>query len=145
MMVFDIFNGDADGIFALHQYRLTHPCDEQHLVTGPKRDIKLLSQLEGNVGSKLAVFDISLASNKSSLEAPIKATHTTIYFHHHFAGDIQEWRFQVLSILMDENPPGLLNQKQATAAITRVRNVYDFRTAADFGELELGILCQDIH
>ena len=44
MTDFDVFNGDADGICALAQWRLAHPADS-HLVTGVKRDIALVSQV----------------------------------------------------------------------------------------------------
>jgi len=40
----DIFNGDADGICALIQYRLANPA-ESTLVTGVKRDISLLERV----------------------------------------------------------------------------------------------------
>ena len=42
---FDVFNGDADGICALHQLRLTYPVSAT-LITGAKRDIKLLEKVE---------------------------------------------------------------------------------------------------
>jgi hypothetical protein len=35
----DVFNGDADGLCALHQLRLAEPVQSE-LVTGVKRDIK---------------------------------------------------------------------------------------------------------
>jgi len=38
MKYIDVFNGDADGICALHQLRLAEPV-ESTLVTGVKRDI----------------------------------------------------------------------------------------------------------
>ena len=41
MSYIDIFNGDADGILALHQLRLTNP-QKSRLITGVKRDTKLL-------------------------------------------------------------------------------------------------------
>ena len=44
-MHFDVFNGDADGIIALTQLRLAEPKDSQ-LITGIKRDIALLSQVD---------------------------------------------------------------------------------------------------
>lgn len=43
-MHYDVFNGDADGIIALLQLRLSEP-KESALITGVKRDIKLLSQV----------------------------------------------------------------------------------------------------
>ncbi|RUM38930.1 MAG: acetyltransferase, partial [Desulfobulbus sp.] len=42
MITYDVFNGDADGICALHQLRLHDPRPDAHLVTGVKRDICLL-------------------------------------------------------------------------------------------------------
>ncbi|MDQ6977782.1 MAG: acetyltransferase, partial [Ghiorsea sp.] len=41
MKVIDVFNGDADGLCALHQLRLAVPVNST-LMTGVKRDINLL-------------------------------------------------------------------------------------------------------
>ena len=46
-MYYDVFNGDADGICALHQLRLAEPRPTAELVTGVKRDIRLLHGLPG--------------------------------------------------------------------------------------------------
>jgi len=46
---YDIFNGDADGICALHQLRLEEPRDAE-LVTGVKRDIKLVGRVNAAAG-----------------------------------------------------------------------------------------------
>ena len=85
-MHFDIFNGDADGIFALHQYRLHDPLPKPFLLTGVKRDICLLSQLEDCHQCSLAVFDISLDSNRASLLKILQQDNKVTYFDHHFAG-----------------------------------------------------------
>ena len=45
----DVFNGDADGICALHQLRLAAPADSE-LVTGVKRDIALLERVAARLG-----------------------------------------------------------------------------------------------
>ena len=82
----DIFNGDADGIFALHQYRLHDPLPKPFLLTGVKRDICLLSQLEDIHQSSLVVFDISLDSNRASLLRLLQQNNQVTYFDHHFAG-----------------------------------------------------------
>ena len=87
-MHYDIFNGDADGIFALHQFRLAHPQQNAQIVTGVKRDITLLSRLEDVQNSVLTVFDISLDSNRISLGKILAAENSVLYFDHHFAGDI---------------------------------------------------------
>lgn len=89
-MYYDIFNGDADGIFALHQYRLKNPLPDIRLITGVKRDIRLLSQIENLQNSQVAVFDISLDSNRPALLHLLQQNNTVVYFDHHFAGDIPE-------------------------------------------------------
>ena len=45
MADYDVFNGDADGICALVQLRQIDPRDAT-LITGVKRDIQLLRQVE---------------------------------------------------------------------------------------------------
>ena len=87
MNFIDVFNGDADGICALHQLRLAQPC-ESRLVTGVKRDINLLKKVEANQGDKITVLDISLDKNREGLEHCLDIGANVIYFDHHFAGDI---------------------------------------------------------
>jgi len=89
-MHYDIFNGDADGIFALHQYRLVHPQADAKRITGVKRDIKLLSQVEDIKNSELTVFDVSLDSNREPLTKILAAENNVLYFDHHFAGQIPD-------------------------------------------------------
>ena len=48
MTRYDVFNGDADGICALHQLRLDEPRDAE-LVTGVKRDIGLVARINAQV------------------------------------------------------------------------------------------------
>ena len=83
----DIFNGDADGICALIQLRLINPVESQ-LVTGVKRDIALLQQVEANPGDQITVLDISLDRNRSALDHLIKLGAHITYFDHHYAGHI---------------------------------------------------------
>lgn len=83
----DVFNGDADGICALQQLRLAEPCDEAELVTGLKRDIRLLQRVEAKAGDVVTVLDISLDSNRTDLERLLAGGATVRYFDHHFAGD----------------------------------------------------------
>lgn len=89
-MHYDIFNGDADGIFSLHQYRLENPKPGTRLITGVKRDIRLLTLVENQKCSSLTVFDISLDSNRSALLQLLRQQNTVVYFDHHFAGTIPE-------------------------------------------------------
>ncbi len=87
MTVFDVFNGDADGICALHQLRLNAPT-ESVLVTGVKRDIQLLNGLNVEQGDQVNVMDISLDKNREGLLSVLEQGANVIYFDHHFAGEI---------------------------------------------------------
>ena len=85
----DVFNGDADGICALHQLRLAEPA-ASHLVTGVKRDIHLLGRLGGVCDAALVVLDISLAENRDALLGLLARGCRVSYFDHHFAGEIPQ-------------------------------------------------------
>lgn len=87
---YDVFNGDADGICALHQLRLADPVPDAELITGVKRDINLLSRIEEVKSSSIAVFDISMHANIASLEQLLAAGNDILYIDHHFAGVIPE-------------------------------------------------------
>ena len=83
----DVFNGDADGICALHQLRLAQPIDSQ-LVTGPKRDISLLKRVKAVAGDQVTVLDIALSKNREALDALLEAGARVRYFDHHQPGEI---------------------------------------------------------
>ncbi|MFN3715474.1 MAG: acetyltransferase [Thiobacillus sp.] len=87
MAQIDIFNGDADGLCALHQLRLDQPCDST-LVTGPKRDIGLLKRVEAGAGDRITVLDIALSQNREALDRLLAAGAQVRYFDHHQPGDI---------------------------------------------------------
>ena len=89
-MHYDIFNGDADGICALHQLRLDRPRPDAHLITGVKRDIALLSTVQNVSQSSLTVLDISLESNRPFLQTLLNNANEILYIDHHFAGVIPE-------------------------------------------------------
>ena len=57
MTDYDVFNGDADGICALVQLRLVEPRNSQ-LVTGVKRDISLLKQVNAEQGDSITVLEL---------------------------------------------------------------------------------------
>ena len=87
---YDIFNGDADGLCALHQLRLAQPRHSE-LITGVKRDIKLLERAElaqAQAGDEITVLDISLKSNASALATLLGRGVKCEYFDHHAAGFI---------------------------------------------------------
>jgi single-stranded DNA-specific DHH superfamily exonuclease len=86
-MQIDVFNGDADGICALVQLRLAQPV-ESTLITGIKRDIELLSQVQAGQGDNVTVLDISLATNRAELLRILEAGAEVFYVDHHQAGDI---------------------------------------------------------
>ena len=88
-MYFDVFNGDADGICALHQLRLANPL-ESKLVTGIKRDIALLEKISAGKGDFLTVLDVSLDKNRTALLEFLEDGAGITYFDHHYAGDIPE-------------------------------------------------------
>ncbi len=88
-MHIDIFNGDADGICALHQCRLQTRQAESRLITGVKRDIRLLKQIEDVKECTIDVFDVSLDSNRTFLEK-ILQNNSVCYYDHHFAGQIPD-------------------------------------------------------
>ncbi|MHB1061758.1 MAG: acetyltransferase [Thiobacillus sp.] len=86
-MQFDVFNGDADGVCALHQMRLVFPC-ESTLITGPKRDISLLKRVDASGGDDVLVLDIALSKNRDALDKLLEAGVQVRYFDHHQPGDI---------------------------------------------------------
>lgn len=87
MRAIDVFNGDADGLCALHQLRLAQPLASD-LVTGVKRDIQLLDRVQAGAGDCVTVLDISLDSNRQGLTRLLDAGARVEYFDHHHAGEI---------------------------------------------------------
>lgn len=86
MTHFDVFNGDADGLCALHQLRLAEPRDSV-LVTGLKREIALVGRVDARPGDAVTVFDVSLGANRDAVEALLDRGVAVRYFDHHYAGD----------------------------------------------------------
>jgi len=89
MKVYDVFNGDADGICALLQLRCAEPTDSV-LVTGVKRDIQLLKQLEVHEGDHVNALDISMDKNKNDLLRILASGASVFYCDHHATGDIPD-------------------------------------------------------
>lgn len=90
MLYFDVFNGDADGIFALHQLRLAAPRPGARLVSGVKRDIGLLARVVAEAvaaAGEVTVLDISLDRNRAALEQLLPACRV-FYVDHHYPGEI---------------------------------------------------------
>ena len=88
MLHFDVFNGDADGLCALHQLRLAAPIDGV-LVSGVKRDVALVQRVgHAGPGDSVTVLDVSLAANRPALFALLERGVRIEYFDHHFAGEL---------------------------------------------------------
>jgi len=98
---YDVFNGDADGICALHQLRLANPRDAI-LVTGAKRDIALLERVPLGQASEVNVFDISLDTNVLALKRLLDDGCQVNYFDHHAAQ--QAFTHPRLKFFWDESP-----------------------------------------
>ena len=74
MHYFDVCNGDADGLIARHQFRLSFPVvgTDLTLLTGAKRETSLLSRVDTSrdetKGADISVFDISYDQNAESAQ-----------------------------------------------------------------------------
>lgn len=88
MKYIDVFNGDADGICALHQLRLAAPQPQARLITGVKRDVLLLEQLLNVENAQLTVLDISFDRNRNAVEQLLQQNNQITYIDHHFSGDL---------------------------------------------------------
>ena len=86
-MHFDVFNGDADGICALHQLRLAEPLEAQ-LVTGVKRDIALLRRIDPAPGDTVTALDIAVEKNAAPLAAFLARGVKVRWFDHHNPGEL---------------------------------------------------------
>ncbi|MDD4882685.1 MAG: acetyltransferase, partial [Gallionellaceae bacterium] len=86
-MIFDVFNGDADGICALHQLRLAEPLDSE-LVTGVKRDLALLKRVDAHAGDRVTVLDVTVEKNLAPLTALLAAGVQVRWFDHHNPGEM---------------------------------------------------------
>ncbi|NQZ54169.1 MAG: DHH family phosphoesterase [Piscirickettsiaceae bacterium] len=87
MQYIDVFNGDADGICALIQLRRNEP-RQSRLVTGIKRDINLLKQVEDGSDSQIIVLDISFEKNNDDVQRLLQQGAVIDYIDHHRIGDV---------------------------------------------------------
>lgn len=86
-MYFDVFNGDADGLCALHQLRLSEPRSAQ-LVTGVKREIALLKRVDAATGDRVTVLDIAVEKNRDALDGLLDKQVSVTWFDHHNPGEL---------------------------------------------------------
>lgn len=89
-MDYDAFNGDADGICSLIQLRLEEPRPGAMLVTGVKRDIRLLERIDARAGDRVTVLDISMARNAAPLRRILGQGAEVFYADHHDPGEVPE-------------------------------------------------------
>ena len=89
-MYYDVFNGDADGICALHQLRLAEPRPTATAVTGVKRDIRLLHKIRDVHDGDITVLDISMKNNLDDLQRLLNQNCRVLYVDHHFSGTIPD-------------------------------------------------------
>jgi hypothetical protein len=89
MTRYDAFNGDADGICALHQLRLAEP-GESVLVTGVKREIDLVRRIEAGGGDEVTVLDVSFDKNRDDVVRLLEAGAAVRYFDHHYPGEVPD-------------------------------------------------------
>jgi hypothetical protein len=105
-MHYDVFNGDADGIIALLQLRLSKKevqPSEVTLITGVKRDISLLKQVDANLATSATVLDISLEKNNDALLQLLEKEVNVFYVDHHRTGDIPQSKWLVSLFDTDAN------------------------------------------
>lgn len=102
MLFIDVFNGDADGICALHQLRLDQPRPEALLVTGVKRDIRLLSKIDDISDAAITVLDVSLDRNRNDLLRLLGLRNRVYYIDHHYSGAIPD--SELLETRIDPSP-----------------------------------------
>lgn len=87
--ILDIFNGDADGLCALHQLRMAEPL-ESSLVTGPKREISLLRRITPQAGDRITVLDVALSKNRAGVDMALAVGASVRYFDHHQPGNLPQ-------------------------------------------------------
>ena len=86
---YDLFNGDADGLCALHQLRMHQPRDST-LLTGVKRDIELLRKLPRGLALEVSVLDVCFDRNVDEVREVLANGGRVAYFDHHAASSLFE-------------------------------------------------------
>jgi hypothetical protein len=83
----EVFNGDADGLCALRQWRAQHGKAELS-ITGVKRDIALVQHVPQQA-TDVAIFDVSHRVNEAATAQRI-TTASIHYFDHHQVGNLPQ-------------------------------------------------------
>lgn len=84
---FDVCNGDADGLCAVLQWRLNAPVTAK-LITGLKREIALLEQVQAEPGDEVLVCDLSMQRNMTALQRVLEQGARVRYFDHHAVAEV---------------------------------------------------------
>lgn len=100
-LAYDVFNGDADGLCALHQLRLAQPRDAL-CITGVKRDIALLRHLPCEADIDITVLDVSIDANVDALGCLLDAGARVAYYDHHSAAGA--FAHPALQFVWDDSP-----------------------------------------
>ena len=87
MRRYDVCNGDADGLCAVHQWRLHEPAAAT-LITGLKREIALLQRVPIGQADEVLVCDLSMQRNRAALTALLAGGARVRYFDHHTSGPV---------------------------------------------------------
>ena len=104
MADYDLFNGDADGIFSLLQLRQVEPRPEAALITGVKRDTQLFERIAPHVKSedRICALDIGMSRNTAALHHVLQAGAKVFFCDHHATGEIPESAH--LTVIADDAP-----------------------------------------
>ena len=89
MINYFVFNGDADGLCAAHQFYLKYP-QPYEAITGVKRDIALLKKIEQVSDSDVKVFDIAVEKNLPALNRLADQNCKILWFDHHISHEQPE-------------------------------------------------------
>lgn len=100
-VLIDVFNGDADGLCALMQWRQVHPA-EACLLSGTKRDNALLQRVASGVDAELLVLDINFENNRADVVRLLADGARIRYFDHHYPG--LRLQHPSLTLTVDESP-----------------------------------------
>lgn len=82
------FNGDADGLGALHLMRRWGGLEPDRLLSGVKRNQALLRQMVRFDGQTIFVFDVAVEKNRAELDQALAAGCRVTWFDHHKSADI---------------------------------------------------------
>lgn len=104
MADFDLFNGDADGIFSLLQLRQVEPRPGAQHITGVKRDTQLFRKIADQTaaGDRVCALDIGMARNTAGLQAVLDTGAAVFFCDHHATGEIPN--SENLTVLADASP-----------------------------------------